>query len=1128
MAEAAPANDILQGNGTFIYYGMDPYNIRPKGMSIAIGNNAKIHLDAGTEDALLSFGYEAVKGKDDDRFGYTIADNTEAKENLPEGIAIGTNSFARTGSIEIGAHNLGADVEIGDTKGSDFSTYGFRPAAGRQLGVASTTVGTNSYANGMFTTTYGSYNVQSSQYLELHEIDTIFNGYKNAFGTVVGSLNSNESITAFPHSGAENSIIGTGNRVNNSSGSIAIGTGNEVKNTWGATAVTNILSKPLESPKAMQDAIIAGTKENPGGAVMAIGNGNKVDSVSFAQILGTGNELKGKVDFFSGDKYVMIDGYNNSFTRANNTTVIGTANKGSYVTKTIVMGDNANVENVTGDVMIGDTNSASYVNSSLVAGAKNTITGTSGTPSASNILAGVGNTASAVQHVSAIGSGNTATNVQHASAIGSGNIVTNASAAQVFGDDNKNSYTNTSLVTGVKNTLSGTEETTSTYNIVSGAENTATSVQHVSAIGSGNTVNTTLSTQILGDTNSVSLTNLSQVIGNNNKVSGSAEKQSAFNLIAGGTNTASNVLYTTVLGTINTASNTSMSQVSGYSNRVTNADFSQVSGANNILLGLATKQSANNVLNGYKNTAVNIQHVSAIGSLNTVYNSTATQLIGDNRYLSGADRSVVIGSADSNEVHMTSDDIVAVGYNSYATVAGGAAFGSESVANTVAGYAGYDPLTNLVSMNTTPTWKATRSAVSVGDAANGITRQITGVAAGTQDTDAVNVAQLKKVVFAQQNANQTEIKAGNGIQVIKTADGVYTISANITGSASTTGQTTTSVGTAAAASTSESTEGTGSGTASPVSRMALTTSSTSAAGTRNTNSRNFGTTVLPTTPDNEAGVQNGDVIVIQNETEATNFTADDGNTAAVSPNGTLSILGDSKNTTTTVSGTTLSVAPKDDISVTSVTTGNTKIDTTGVTIQNGPSMTSTGIDAGSKVVKNVANGEVSESSTDAVNGSQLYAVKNDISNQGNHLTQIDNRIGKLDSRINKAGANAAALAALHPLDFDPDDKWNFAAGVGHYHDANAAAVGAFYRPNEDVMLSIGAGFGNGENMLNAGISFHVGQGKNSYPTSRKAMAKTIDNLNKTVAAQNEKIEKLEAMLEKQQAMIDKMAEKIGQ
>lgn len=240
---------------------MDPVNTRPKGMSIAIGNNAKINLGTRTEEALLSFGYGKERGKDDDRFGYTIAGNTEAKENLPEGIAIGTNSFARAGSIEISAHNLGADVEIGDTKGSEFSTYGFSPAAGRQLGVASTTVGTNSYANGMFTTTYGSYNVQSSQYQELHVVDTILDGYKNAFGTVVGSLNSNESIAAFPHSGAENSIIGTENRVNNSSGTIAIGTGNEVKNTWGVTSATMILSQPLDSPKAMQDAIIDGAKK---------------------------------------------------------------------------------------------------------------------------------------------------------------------------------------------------------------------------------------------------------------------------------------------------------------------------------------------------------------------------------------------------------------------------------------------------------------------------------------------------------------------------------------------------------------------------------------------------------------------------------------------------------------------------------------------------------------------------------------------------------------------------------------------------------------------------------------------------------------------------------------------------
>lgn len=852
---------------------MDPVNTRPKGMSIAIGNNAKIDLGTRTEEALLSFGYGKERGKDDDRFGYTIAGNTEAKENLPEGIAIGTNSFARAGSIEIGAHNLGADVEIGDTKGSEFSTYGFSPAAGRQLGVASTTVGTNLYANGMFTTTYGSYNVQSSQYQELHVVDTILDGYKNAFGTVVGSLNSNESIAAFPHSGAENSIIGTGNRVNNSSGTIAIGTGNEVKNTWGVTSATMILSQPLDSPKAMQDAIIDGAKKNPGGAVMAIGNGNKVDSVSFAQVLGTGNELKGQNGLFDSDKYVMIDGYNNSFTRANNTTVIGTGSKGSYVTSSIVMDDNANVENTKGSVMIGDTNSASYVNSSLIAGAKNSITGTEKTPSASNILSGVGNTASAVQHVSALGAVNG---------------VTNADRTQVLGDRNRATNTNLSQMFGVNNVLSTTD--------------------------------------------------------------GAAE-------------------------------------------------------------------NAKDIQIGYGNSAINVQNVTSIGSANTVLVSKMSQVIGDNRYLSGADRSVVIGSADSNATQMTSDDIVAVGYNSYATASGGAAFGSGSVAGTAAGYAGYDPLTNLLSLNTSPAWKSTRGAVSVGDISKGITRQITGVAAGTQDTDAVNVAQLKKVVFARQNATQPNIKAGNGIQVIKTSDGMYTISANITGTTSETGHTSASVGNTAAGTNTKTVVTTHSSLAT------ADTAGTAGAGNTGTSGANSGgTTILPITPDSNTSVDNGEVVVIRNVTDPTSFKADDGNSASISPKGTLSILGDSTNTETSISGDSLKVSLKKDITVDSVKAGNTTINNDGVSIKGGPSMTSGGINAGGRKVTNVAPGEISASSTDAVNGSQIHELKGSITNNTTHLTQLDNRVGDLDHRVNEVGAGAAALAGLHPVDYDPDSK----------------------------------------------------------------------------------------------------------
>lgn len=865
---------------------MDPVNTRPKGMSIAIGNNAKIDLGTRTEEALLSFGYGKERGKDDDRFGYTIAGKTEAKENLPEGIAIGTNS----------------------------------------------------YANGMFTTTYGSYNVQSSQYQELHVVDTILDGYKNAFGTVVGSLNSNESIAAFPHSGAENSIIGTGNRVNNSSGTIAIGTGNEVKNTWGVTSATMILSQPLDSPKAMQDAIIDGAKKNPGGAVMAIGNGNKVDSVSFAQVLGTGNELKGQNGLFDSDKYVMIDGYNNSFRRANNTTVIGTGSKGSYVTSSIVMGDNANVENTKGSVMIGDTNSASYVNSSLIAGAKNSITGTEKTPSASNILSGVGNTASAVQHVS--------------------------------------------------------------------------------AIGSGNTVNNTATTQILGDTNTVSYAALSSVTGSNNTLTGTADNVSSANILDGSGNTASNVNHVSALGAVNGVTNADKTQVLGDRNRATNTNLSQMFGVNNVLSTTdGAAENAKDIQIGYGNSDINVQNVTSIGSANTVLVSKMSQVIGDNRYLSGADRSVVIGSPDSNATQMTSDDIVAVGYNSYATASGGAAFGSGSVAGTAAGYAGYDPLTNLLSLNTSPAWKSTRGAVSVNDIFKGITRQITGVADGTQDTDAVNVAQLKKVVFARQNATQPNIKAGNGIQVIKTSDGMYTISANITGTTSETGHTSASVGNTAAGTNTKTAVTTHSSLAT------ADTAGTAGAGNTGTSGANSGgTTILPITPDSNTSVDNGEVVVIRNVTDPTSFKADDGNSASISPKGTLSILGDSTNTETSISGDSLKVSLKKDITVDSVKAGNTTINNDGVTIKGGPSMTSGGINAGGRKVTNVATGEISASSTDAVNGSQIHELKGSITNNTTHLTQLDNRVGDLDHRVNEVGAGAAALAGLHPVDYDPDSK----------------------------------------------------------------------------------------------------------
>lgn len=140
-----------------------------------------------------------------------------------------------------------------------------------------------------------------------------------------------------------------------------------------------------------------------------------------------------------------------------------------------------------------------------------------------------------------------------------------------------------------------------------------------------------------------------------------------------------------------------------------------------------------------------------------------------------------------------------------------------------------------------------------------------------------------------------------------------------------------------------------------------------------------------------------------------------------------------------------------------------------------------------------------EGSTNAATESQLHelvgGIEQDITNMGDQITNLGGEVNRLSGRIDEVGAGAAALAALHPLDFDPDEKWDFAAGYGHYRGENAVAIGAFYRPNEDTMFSIGGTVGNGDEMINAGVSFKIGQG-NHVSTSRVAMAKEIIELRK--------------------------------
>lgn len=491
----------------------------------------------------------------------------------------------------------------------------------------------------------------------------------------------------------------------------------------------------------------------------------------------------------------------------------------------------------------------------------------------------------------------------------------------------------------------------------------------------------------------------------------------------------------------------------GGANKADWAQKSQLIGVGNTLIGENGAISMYNTINGYKNKVTNATHTSIIGSNNKAKNIQSTIVMGDENTLEG--RKNVISLGNKNTVVV--DDAVAIGNGTTVSAESGVAIGVGSVANRVAGIEkgalGAFAPANIPTTEIS-TWTSTAGAFSVGDTVGNITRQITNVAAGSEDTDAVNVAQLKKAL------ESIDVDAGTGIKVDKiTKDGktTYKISTNIKGSTTDTDTTT------------------------------VTTNQTNTGSTDTSQETTTGTST-----------KIGETVTVSTETKATHFGADDNETADVKPGQTLNINGDEKNISTSVNGNSIKVKLNENIKVesvtansvnaNSVTVGDTSISTDGLTIKDGPSITKTGIDGGKQKVTGVAAGDISEKSTDAVNGSQLFATNQQVA-------QNAQSINKLGNRINKVGAGAAALAALHPLDFDPDDKWDFAAGYGNYNGENAAAIGAYYRPNEDTMFSVGGSFGNGENMVNAGVSLKLGQG-NHVSTSKVAMAKEIKDLRK--------------------------------
>ena len=469
----------------------------------------------------------------------------------------------------------------------------------------------------------------------------------------------------------------------------------------------------------------------------------------------------------------------------------------------------------------------------------------------------------------------------------------------------------------------------------------------------------------------------------------------------------------------------------------------------------------------------------ALGGFSKATEKFATSL----GYASGAGlRGTAVGAASLAE----GEGGTAAGILSRAVASGSVALGMESVADRKAGWQGYHPVYGQM-VDSSPAWQSSWGAVSVGAGPqdqdeNGRpipqqTRQIINLAAGTEDTDAVNVAQLKEAM----SDARISIHAGEGIIVEKLGT-EYTIKANLNGLSN-------EHGTVHILSDPSELPGTQDEPELRPARAALRA-------------------VAEPETDDGGPVHVG---YVANEVD---FATDDGNTAKLNDGGTVKVLGGdnihtASSSTTVENGRTVDkihIHLKPDIKVDSVTIG-----------EKGPVLDGKGMDMKGLSITGLAPVEVSAASTDAVNGSQLHATNQMVQENRQNITQLGNSLNKLDARVNRVGAGAAALAALQPLDFDPDDKWDFAAGYGNYAGAHAMAIGAYYRPTEDVMFSVGGSFGGGENMVNAGVTFKLGKG-GKVTTSKTAMAREISILRSNV-------EELKAIVNRQSALIDQLTAK---
>lgn len=549
-------------------------------------------------------------------------------------------------------------------------------------------------------------------------------------------------------------------------------------------------------------------------------------------------------------------------------------------------------------------------------------------------------------------------------------------------------------------------------------------------------------------------------------------------------------LATTIRDVISNSKGGGATLAIGGANKADYTQRSQMIGVKNSITGTAGNVSTNNMVNGYANEAENVKNVSVIGSKNKIENTNTAIVLGDKRTLNSADNSVILGSSAGGTTTNVKK-AVAIGAESNVTVEGGVALGADSIASTAAGIAGYDLSTGTASTDTSATWKATAAAVSVGNAANNVTRQITGVAAGAADTDAVNVAQLKKATAA---ATTTVATTDSNLTVAETPSGSHNyqvgLNKNLTGMQS-----------------AEFTNATGTEQTRISQAGVVITKDSTTVSLKATGLDNGGQTIT-------------NVYAGSNDTDAVNVRQlKDSRSKVETAQPTYVQIQTSRENPTTNSGATIYSVGLSPYAQSGIDYSNTYL---------GPD----GIDANGKKITNVAPGSVSAGSTDAVNGGQLYQTNQAVQQNSDDISKLYNRSAELNRKIHRAGAHAAALAALHPLDFDENHRVSASLGLGQYHSSGAAALGIFVRPTENFMVSLGGSIASGSDVMgNLGVHYRFGGDSvrvNKTELTQQVSTLTAENrdLSAKLASSNSKLEaatsKIDSLMERIHAIEAKL------